>query len=363
MLSKRYVLVSVLATICFLLFLLPPMYDSGTLNPQQLSSDPRENATFVTLARNSDLDGIMGTIRGVEDRFNHRYNYDWVFLNNEEFSDEFIKMTSQIISGEAKYGVIPKEHWSYPDYIDKEKAAEGRKKMEEDGIIYGGSESYRHMCRYESGFFFQHPLMQDYRYYWRVEPDTLLLCDINYDPFKYLRVNNKAYGFTIALYEYMATIPTLWEVTLKFLSSFPEYVHPHNLAKFLSEDGGQNYNRCHFWSNFEIADADFWRGDAYQNYFKFLDRMGGFFYERWGDAPVHSLAAALFLDRDQIHFFEDIGYYHPPYAHVPENFLERGLKCTFPEKRTFDWEGYSCMRHYYSAQDMELPPQVDRIYW
>lgn len=44
-----------------------------------------------------------------------------------------------------------------------------------------------------------------------------------------------------------------------------------------------------------------------------------FFYERWGDAPVHSIAASLFLNRSQIHHFEDIGYRHVPWAHCPAN--------------------------------------------
>ena len=39
--------------------------------------------------------------------------------------------------------------------------------------------------------------------------------------------------------------------------------------------------------------------------------------QRWGDAPVHSIAAALFKPKDQIHFFHDIGYEHPPYNHCP----------------------------------------------
>lgn len=56
--------------------------------------------------------------------------------------------------------------------------------MEQDGVIYGGSESYRHMCRFERGFFFQEPLMQEYRYYWRVEPETFLYCNIDYDVFQ-----------------------------------------------------------------------------------------------------------------------------------------------------------------------------------
>ena len=45
----------------------------------------RENATFVTLARNEDLWALVGSIREVEDRFNHQYHYDWVFLNDKEF--------------------------------------------------------------------------------------------------------------------------------------------------------------------------------------------------------------------------------------------------------------------------------------
>ena len=71
-----------------------------------------------------------------------------------------------------------------------------------------------------------------------------------------------------------------------------------------------DYNLCHFWSNFEIGDLNFWRSEAYSKYFDFLDEKGGFFYERWGDAPVHSIAAALFLNTDEVHWFSDVGYMH-----------------------------------------------------
>jgi alpha 1,2-mannosyltransferase len=33
------------------------------------------------------------------------------------------------------------------------------------------------------------------------------------------------------------------------------------------------------WSNFEVADLDFWRGEAYTAFFEYLDRAGGFYYE------------------------------------------------------------------------------------
>jgi hypothetical protein len=33
------------------------------------------------------------------------------------------------------------------------------------------------------------------------------------------------------------------------------------------------------WSNFEIADMDFWRSEAYTAFFEYLDSKGGFYYE------------------------------------------------------------------------------------
>lgn len=49
----------------------------------------RANATFVILARNTDLQGVIGSIREIEDRFNRQYNYPYVLLNEEEFTEDF----------------------------------------------------------------------------------------------------------------------------------------------------------------------------------------------------------------------------------------------------------------------------------
>ena len=89
------------------------------------------------------------------------------------------------------------------------------------------------------------------------------------------------------------------------------------------------------WSNFEIGDLDFWRGEAYSKFFDYLDEKGGFYYERWGDAPVHSIGAALFAHKDQIHFFEDIGYRHEPFQHCPQGDSHTRGKCWCEEKTNF----------------------------
>lgn len=92
---------------------------------------------------------------------------------------------------------------------------------------------------------------------------------------------------------------------------------------------------------------EFWRGEAYTAYFNWLESKGGFYYEvlytfvsarlsltilqRWGDAPVHSIAAALFLRKEQIRFFDDIGYRHEFLQHCPTGETRIKGKVRLPE--------------------------------
>lgn len=324
--------------------------------PSYANKGKRPKACFVVLVRNMELYDILSSIKYVETRFNNKFTYPWVFLNDEPFTEEFKTKIREAISSEAEFDIIPKEQWSYPASIDQEKAAVERKKMQDDGVIYADSESYRHMCRFQSGFFWRQKLMEKYDWYWRVEPNIKIYCDINYDVFQYMQDNGKAYGFTITIHEYERTIETLWSTTKAFLKKNPEVVDKNNLMKFISEDKGNSYNLCHFWSNFEIANLNFWRSPAYKAYFEYLDSTGGFFYERWGDAPVHSIAASLFLPKDTIHYFSDIGYHHVPYDNCPlDNAVYSANKCDCNQDNDFTFQGYACGRQYYDAQGMKKP--------
>lgn len=310
----------------------------------------RANAAFVILCRNSDMNSIIQSVREIEDRFNRNYHYPYVFLNEEPFTDEFKRRLSNLSPAKMEFGLIPHDDWFQPEWIDEDKAKASRDKMVENNIIYGGSVPYRNMCRFNSGFFFRHPLTLKYRWYWRIEPGVHFHCNINHDPFMYMEQNNKTYGFTITLYEYEATIPTMWGHVRDFMKANPEYVAPNNAMGFM--ENGDRYNLCHFWSNFEIADMDFWRSKPYMDFFEYLDSKGGFYYERWGDAPVHSIAAAMMLPREKIHFFDEIAYEHAPYSHCTDNkkTWEAG-RCSCDPKKSFDNDGYSCMGKWHKFMD------------
>ncbi|KJA14559.1 glycosyltransferase family 15 protein [Hypholoma sublateritium FD-334 SS-4] len=308
----------------------------------------KASAAIVMLARNSDIDGVVSSMKQVEDRFNKRFRYPYVFLNEELFDDNFKNRVSELTDAGVQFGLIPAEHWNQPAEIDERKASEAREQMVKNRVIYGGSIPYRNMCRYNSGFFYRHELLKPFQYYWRVEPSVTFFCDLEYDPFLYMQDNDKMYGFTVALPEYIATVPTLWDEVRAFMGneSNKGLVVEGNAFDFLTDNGGKNYNLCHFWSNFEIANLDLWRGPAYSAFFEHLDRAGGFYYERWGDAPVHSIGAALFARKEQIHFFDDIGYRHEPYQHCPQGAAHAKGKCWCDPKQNFDNDYYSCKRKF-----------------
>jgi len=288
---------------------------------------PRINATLLALVRNSEVEGMISAMRDLERTWNSKFNYSWTFFNDEPFSEVFKRRTQMETKAKCYYEVIPKAHWAVPSWINEDLFHESALMLKEQDIQYGDMVSYHQMCRWNSGLFYKHPALANTKYYWRVEPKVHFFCDVDYDVFRWMQDHNKTYGFTINLYDAPQSIPTLWPETEKFMAEHPEYLHPNNAMDWLTDSSrrpehnrkANGYSTCHFWSNFEIADMDFWRSKPYEDYFNHLDRAGGFFYERWGDAPVHSIALGLFEDSSKIHWFRDIGYQHIPFFNCPNS--------------------------------------------
>ena len=110
--------------------------------------------------------------------------------------------------------------------------------------------------------------------------------------------HDKVYGFTISLPEEKRTCPTLF----RHIAEYKEAHHIptttlwkaivsaswapwpfRSLMAWLfnhTDRNGDGWNMCHYWSNFEIASLDFFRGKEYQDLFEYLDRSGGFYHER-----------------------------------------------------------------------------------
>lgn len=323
----------------------------------------KENAALLMLTRNWELSGALSSMRSLEDKFNKDYQYDWVFMNDVPFDQEFITATSAMASGRTFYHLIPDEDWNPPLNLNQTLYSKRLKVLAEAGVLYGGSASYRNMCRFYSGFFFNQSILDPYGYYLRVEPDVEFLCDFPYDPFRIMHQNNKKYGFVITLREYEETLPTLWEnvqeyidvdngTTIDMSNNAHDFIMDDDLvgnesAMYVTND---NYNMCHFWSNFEIGDLNFFRSQAYGKFFNHLDSKHGFFHERWGDAPVHSIIASLLLRSDEIIHFDEIGYTHAPYSTCPTSqytYLAQRCQCSVDAPGDIPLQSISCLTRWW----------------
>jgi mannosyltransferase len=274
-----------------------PFHTSCQEPPAPGSDPPRANAALVMLARNKDLEGALHTINSVEKHFNRWFHYPVVFLNDEPWSPEFVAALNATVSGGARFEVIPKAEWTFPSWLDPAVARASIKQQGEAGILYAGLETYHHMCRFYSGKFYALEALQEYQWYWRIEPDVDFHCAITYDPFLEMERRGKMYGFTVALPEEPRTVPSLfrlmadwkeshgikdtelWKATVA--ASWVPWPFRSLMAWFrLRDRHGDAWSLCHYWSNFEIANLEFFRGAAYQDLFEYLDSTAGFYFER-----------------------------------------------------------------------------------
>lgn len=108
---------------------------------------------------------------------------------------------------------------------------------------------------------------------------------------------NQVYGWTISLWEEPNTCPSLFRAVSDWKESHRIPTNdlwtamlqaswlPYPFRRWLSwvpqhDRYGDVWSLCHYWSNFEIGDLDFFRGSQYQDLFEYLDRKEGFYHER-----------------------------------------------------------------------------------
>ena len=61
-------------------------------------------AAIIALVRNSELREMAQSMRELEETFNRKFKYPWIFFNDEPFEDKFKRITSSLTDAETFYG-------------------------------------------------------------------------------------------------------------------------------------------------------------------------------------------------------------------------------------------------------------------
>jgi alpha 1,2-mannosyltransferase len=255
------------------------VYITSTLYESQLNKtfSPKLNACILVLCQENDIYNVIQLIKQFEFYFNKDYNYPYVFFNNKYFTAKFKHELNKHTSSQVNFAQIPDEHWRVPDWIDR---ARLRQSLSRIGFGLG----YRLMCRFYSGFFYKHEMTRKYEYFLRLDDDSKFNDYVVKDPFLKLQTNQTQYGFTIAVNDREYTIKNLWSTIRMWANRTNVNLRRENNGiDFISNDGGVTLSNelCIFYNNFEMANFNMFRSREYEAYFEFLERAGGFFYERW----------------------------------------------------------------------------------
>ena len=251
----------------------------------------KPKAAFYFLTKSDRLRDLRKALSSVDKSFNDKYKYPIIIFHEEDL----VKHLEEIRTFTLSDVYFQQISFILPDFIT-------------DPVVFDipclSRIGYRHMCRFHAKGVYQQPIIRGLEYYWRLDDDSLLLSDVPYDVFTFMRDREFVYGYSWKHFDNMKCTLGLWDATRDFINK--THLQPQFFDKW--KDPQLYYN------NFEISKLSVWLSRTYADYIEHIDRLGGIFYHRWGDAPIKAIAISLLVPENKVHHFQDIGYQHRSYV-------------------------------------------------
>jgi hypothetical protein len=155
------------------------------------------------------------------------------------------------------------------------------------------SMGYRHMCRFFSGEIFKHPLIKKYDNFLRLDTDSFIH-KMDFDLFDFIERNKIYYGYVEegVQYDDPGVTKGLWDLA--------RGINPHmNIEE----------NKM-YYTNFEVCNVNWFSVEDYMNFYERIDHSGSIMTKRWGDAPIRYIGVNMYMDKQNLYGFSDIGYQH-----------------------------------------------------
>ncbi len=144
----------------------------------------------------------------------------------------------------------------------------------------GFTMGYRHMCHFFAGGMYDYPILQDYKYYMRLDTDSYILSPMP-ALFDQMEEGGYKYGYikeAIQL-DHPAVVEGLWDFCWRDTHNIPD--------------------REMFYNNWEIGEIEWFRTDLYYLFFKRIEATGNIYKKRWGDSVIRRLGVGILMPESQ----------------------------------------------------------------
>lgn len=161
---------------------------------------------------------------------------------------------------------------------------------------------YRHMCHFFANDIFLRPELTSYEYIMREDVDSFILSSTAENIFDMMRARGAVYGYRGELKDRPHVCVDLWRTA-------DAYFKDNGIvtcAKMYSEIKELGL----YYTNFEICKLSFFKGVPWQRFFEAIDKAGGIWKYRWGDAPIRYIGVKALLPAQQIWQVTPLHYEH-----------------------------------------------------
>lgn len=232
------------------------IYTHKNINTPEIIELKKKQTTY-----NDRIELLLNTLHNLKTNFLVRYNYPILILC-ENYNDD----DKQYIADTFKSLTIYFEdiNPTIPEYLDTQEILAN---IARKPVIHWRNLGYRHMCKFYAIDIFKHPIISTYKYYMRLDDDSVITSPIGFNMFTYMNFHKIDYMYRVR--------------QNKDCSICNEGMN--ELFESLGEDFQYNRDLVPF-NNFHIMALDAMKN---RNILENKDIVYNIYNKRWGDAPLH----------------------------------------------------------------------------
>lgn len=257
----------------------------GAAHPSVEPSSSSVRNVMFTLTRGDDsaLDALVESRKCLLEALEGGADYDHVVFHDGKMAPEALAAAQSLLPDVRFISVA--DQFVVPDNVHV-------------AALDDGAVGYRLMCSFMALEW--HRLLSQYEYAMRVDEDVCLQ-QVATDPFVDMRARGLVYGYgrqTLERHE-----PTLrsmpgWVGEYAKAHALPTPADPYALVQNM------------YFSNYFVSRVDWWSEPAVQRFLSAVQESGNIFAQRWGDAPIQTVALRLLAPP------EAVGRLPTEYLHV-----------------------------------------------
>jgi len=242
------------------------------------------NTVIIYLAQTRRLDKLLRSLKLLQKNLLDAHPHPVVVCHEGDFTDEHLRQMQE----RCARVVLKQVDISPPPHIDVSK-------FNEWTLSQSHSIGYRNMCRFFSlGLY---PMLKDFDYYMRLDDDSYIRSKMHDDPFEVMAEGNKVYAWRATRPESKTAVRGLKAMLRAHDPAFGTY----------------KWDRKIYYNNFHIAKPSLWLTSPCKEALEAIEKHGGIYTKRWGDAPIHTLLVRVYTEMAQRHRFTSFDYQHGSY--------------------------------------------------